>query len=312
MKLYEIWYDKIKLLEKVLMMKENKKTIKSHVDTLLIVSIPILFYLFFAFYDGVVICVDSPTYIDMSISREPLYPMILAITRAIFGTNYLFAVVVFQSVLAGIAASSIPLFLKRERKLDLPLVMILTFVPMATSILCRFVAQRASMYSNSILTEGIACSMFLIFIRFLLEYCYCQNAKALTISAVLCLLLISTRKQMYFTLMLLLIGIVYTSIRKHTVKKGCILILACFFIIILANKGFDNIYGYVVHGTMHGHSSDNRFLATVTFYASERENGENISDPEAQQLFYEIYDSCEEQGYLKHSAGKELIQCGQL
>lgn len=49
MKLYEIWYDKIKLLEKVLMMKENKKTIKSHVDTLLIVSIPILFYLFLLF-----------------------------------------------------------------------------------------------------------------------------------------------------------------------------------------------------------------------------------------------------------------------
>ena len=47
-KLYEIWYDEIKLLEKVLMMKENKKIIKSHVDTLLIVSIPILFYLFFA------------------------------------------------------------------------------------------------------------------------------------------------------------------------------------------------------------------------------------------------------------------------
>lgn len=285
-----------------------KEINKKHVYTFIIICMPILFYLFFAFYDGVVICVDSPTYIDMSISREPFYPMILAMLRAIFPDDYLFITVVLQSVLAGIAASVIPLYLRRIKKLSFLLTVLLTLIPMMTSVLCRFAAKRASMYSNSILTEGIACSVFLIFIRYLLEYCYCKTTKSLIISAGVCFLLISTRKQMYFTLVLLLIGILYTGIRKHQIKKGCILIVLCCSLIILANKGFDNIYGYVVHGTMHGHSSDNRFLATVAFYASERENGENISDTEAQQLFYEIYDSCEEQNYLGHSAGKEWRQ----
>ena len=78
--------------------------------------------------------------------------------------------------------------------------------------------------------------------------------------------------------------------------------------VLISNKIFDNIYGYAVRGTAHTHSGDDRFLATVVFYTSEREDGERITDPEARELFYEIYDICEDQGYLKHSAGKTWKQ----
>ena len=42
------------------------------------------FYLFFACFYGAVICVDSPSYIEMDISREPLYCLLLAAFRAVF------------------------------------------------------------------------------------------------------------------------------------------------------------------------------------------------------------------------------------
>ena len=45
------------------------------------------FYLFFAFYDGAVICVDSPTYINWESSREPLYPLFLALLRFLLGAQ---------------------------------------------------------------------------------------------------------------------------------------------------------------------------------------------------------------------------------
>ena len=66
------------------------------------------FYLFFAFFDGPVICVDSPSYISMQSSREPLYPLLLAFARIIFkafpeGVD-LYFVVLFQSLLAAAAA----------------------------------------------------------------------------------------------------------------------------------------------------------------------------------------------------------------
>ena len=57
----------------------------------------LLFYGFFAIYDGAVICVDSPSYINMHISREPLYPIFLSVLRHIFsdGTDFYLTVAAF-------------------------------------------------------------------------------------------------------------------------------------------------------------------------------------------------------------------------
>lgn len=267
-------------------------------------TICLCFYLFFAFYDGVVICVDSPTYMDMSISREPLYPLFLAFLRKLFGDEYLFVTVLLQSVLAAFAAVSIPAYLKKENVISDFLMFLMTGMPMACSALCRFAAKRSSMYSNSIMTEGIACSLFLLFARYLLEYCICRSRKAFWTAAVLVFLLISTRKQMYFALVLFLLGGVYVGFRGRCLKKNIFMVLLCAIGILLANNTFDNVYGYAVHGTWHTHSSDNRFLATMVFYTSEREDGANIENEEVRDLFYQIYDACNNAGYLKHSAGQ--------
>ena len=264
----------------------------------------ILFYLFFAFHDGAVICVDSPTYINMDITREPLYPLLLEGMRRIFGSDYLFATVIFQSLLAAVAAFSIPLYLRKKQQISYLFAWLLMLIPMACSLLCRFAAKRASMYSNSILTEGIACSLFLLFIRFLLDYVLDKKKSALLYAGIISFLLISTRKQMYFTVILLFLAIIFVNREKTQLKKGILIALLCVAAVIAANKAFDNLYGYVLRGTANTHSGDDRFLATVVFYTSEREDGERITDPEAKELFYEIYDICDAQGYLKHSAGK--------
>ena len=71
----------------------------------------LLFYLFFSFYDGAVICVDSPGYINMSLHREPLYCMFLAGLRELFSAFsenfYLNAAAFLQSLLAAVAAWSL-------------------------------------------------------------------------------------------------------------------------------------------------------------------------------------------------------------
>lgn len=109
------------------------------------------FYLFFAFYDGAVICVDSPSYINMEISREPLYPMLLLLFRQVFssaGEGYLQGVAIFQSMLAACAALSLTCFLRKELKLGKAVSLVVLMIPLLTSLLCRFAAKRASMYSN--------------------------------------------------------------------------------------------------------------------------------------------------------------------
>ena len=78
--------------------------IKRHLFSMIMLLGTLAFYLFFAFYDKAVICVDSPTYIEMSFAREPFYPLLLAFFRNINPENYLFYVVILQSLLMAFSA----------------------------------------------------------------------------------------------------------------------------------------------------------------------------------------------------------------
>lgn len=280
---------------------------KYNLHSLILLTTGLLFYLFFAIYDGAVICVDSPSYINMEMSREPIYPVFLAVLRNLFSvdnTFYLTVAAFLQSILAAFAAFMLADFLRRDLKLPFIISYMILGLPLFTSLLCRFAAKRSSMYSNSILTEGIACSLFLIFIRFLLEYCYYQNRKSLIVSSFLSFILISTRKQMYLTLILLVICIIYVSVKTHRFKYGLLTLVICTFCILLCNKALDTGYVYTVHGSAGTHSNDNRFLATMVFYVSEKEDFQYIENNDLRRLSEQIYTTCNENGYLKHSAEK--------
>lgn len=279
---------------------------KTRIFSLAVLSVSLLFYLFFAFYDGAVICVDSPSYINMHISREPFYPMFLAFLRWVFrgqGEFYLTAAVFLQSILAAAAAWSLTVFLRREMKLSYGILFLVLSIPLAVSFLCRFAAKRESMYSNSILTEGIACSLFLLFFRFLLDYCYHQSAKSLIIAAVISFVLSATRKQMYLTVILLAISIIAVNIVKKKYRRGILQLVICSLCILTGVKTLDYGYNYFINGILTTHSSDSRFIQTMIFYVSGPEDAENIEDEEIRELFRGIYAVCDENGYVKHDAG---------
>lgn len=313
------------------------------------------FYLFFAFYDKAVICVDSPSYITMDISREPLYSLLLAVFRAAFGGlgeyGYLTAVAFFQSILAAYAAWCLADYVRKALHLPVGVGAALACMPLAVSLLCRFAARRGSMYSNSILTEGITISFYLIFFRYLLEFYFRRTKRSLVWCCLLSFLMISARKQMVISLAMLLSCIILSALPallgvnsdgkggrrllsnlvsicppRQASKSGSgallegsvpsagpgslkpgkavWLALVCIAAILGGSAVFDLGYNYALRGEAVRHSSDGRFLTTMAFYVAEREDAAYLEQEEIRGLFLEIYDRCEEQGYLKHSAGK--------
>ena len=267
-----------------------------------------LFYVFFAFLDGAVICVDSPSYINMQSSREPLYPILLALARCIFKGgqegDYLAAVAFFQSILMAVSVFALEEYLRKKLNVSKIASVLVMLIPLAVSLLCRFAARRGSMYSNSILTEGIAIPLYLLFFRFLIEYIASNTQKSLCWCLALSFLMISTRKQMLFAFVLLLFAIIYVAGRKKKAGYGIATVLLSIILVFGANMIFDVGYNYMVRGERTTHSSDIRFIATVAFYTADREDAVFIEDADVRELFLEIYDTCEEQGYLGHSAGK--------
>lgn len=266
------------------------------------------FYLFFAFFDGAVICVDSPDYIEMNLAREPLYPLFLAFFRVLFGNVsadfYLFAAALFQSVLAAVAAWSLTAYLHKEFHLSKAYSLLILGISPAVSLLCRFAAKRGSMYSNSILTEGITISCYLLFFRYLFAYTAKQTKKALFACAFLAFLMICARKQMIVSLFMLVLAILIVSCRQKKIGKGIISAILCALGILLCCTGLDLGYNYLLRGEAVRHSGDTRFITTMAFYTAERDDCQYIEEAEIRELFLKIYDICDEKEYLKPYAGK--------
>lgn len=263
-----------------------------------------LFYLFFAIYDGVDLSADSYTYISMDVAREPIYSLFLALIRLIVQNEEtsLFVAVILQSLLAGFAGWMLAFYLSGLLRLSKLETLVIYLFPIMVSLLCRYGAQRAAMYSNSILTEGITLSLYLIFFRYLLEYVVENNKKSFVICLVLSVLMTATRKQMMLTLGMLVFSVLLVTLQKRTLKKGILTIIISSVLVLVLSSGIDYVYNYSVRGIWAKHSSDTRFLTTMGYYIADVEDVEKIEDTKIRNLTREIYTICSEKGYTRAAA----------
>lgn len=161
-----------------------------------ILGLSLLFYLFFSLYDGVYIAVDSPTYLEMSFSREPFYPLFLAFFHFFFPNNYLLISITVQGLLMGFSGWCLADYLRKKLSIFPLYSMVLYLLPIGTSLLCRFAAKRGSMFTNSILTEGICTSLYLLFFFCILKYLWDNSTLHCILGWCIAFIMISSRKQM--------------------------------------------------------------------------------------------------------------------
>lgn len=285
-------------------MNKMIQNIKEHPFSIIMLLGSLAVYLFFAFYDGAVIYWDSHTYIEMSFAREPFYPLLLAFFRSLNPDKYLLYVVIFQNILMAFSGWILADYLRKKLNIHKLYSIILYLLPITTSLLCRFAAKRASMYTNSILTEGICIPLYLLFIYCILHYLWEYSTLHLILSWLIAFIMISSRKQMLMVLPILFLAVVYNHFNRKKLLKGIIIATVSCLMIFPAFKFFDCSYNYFLRGTFQGHSSSNRFVTTMVFYNAERSDAEYIQDEDAKQLFLNIYDVCDAQGYLGSHAPK--------
>ena len=273
---------------------------KDKINKILLMGIPVIFFLFFSFFDGYVWCIDTPTYVYMTVDREPVYPLFLFLFRSVFKTEdlYLQIAVLFQGLIMAYAIYSITTYISDVFKLNIFESIMIEFIFLLVSLLCRFAAKRGSMYSNSLLSESLAYPLFILFFRYLFQYLLENSNKPLIISSVISFLMISTRKQMLLSLFLLIIVFVYHVIRSKHYKELLKLVLIC-LLIMCSNKTLDYSYNYLMRGLKNTHTSSDRFLATVVFYCSSEEDADQIKTEETRKIFLEVYRECKKKGLLK-------------
>ena len=264
--------------------------------------LPYFFYLFFSIYDGYFWCDDTIGYVTMSETREPLYPLFLFFLRNIFinyDDMYLYIAVLVQSLITAFSVYELSKMIAEKLELKWFEQTMIIIILLIVSLLCRFASKRGSMYSNSILSESIAYPLYLLFFKFVISYAFDEKDKNLLLCSIISFLLISTRKQMYITIVIIFIVVLFVSVKNKKVKNGLVSGLLICALIFLTCKIFDFGYMRIFKGINGTHTSDNRFVTTMIVYVSDDISKEKIEDSEIRRVFSEVYSKCDENHYLK-------------
>lgn len=261
------------------------------------------FYVAAALLEGYKLYPDSQSYIEMSLAREPLYSLFLALMRRLFGWGgesfWLSAAVVVQSLVtawAGWTFTRRCAELFRLRGWEALLLALCTLLP---ALLCRFFANRRAMYSYSVISESLAFPLYLVFFTLLLAYALRGRRGDLALAALLSLLLISLRKQMYVTLPLLVLALLWRGVRRGKLLLRAVLAVLLAAAVLLGSTLLDREYNRALRGEALRHTGDMRFVTTMLLYTAEPSDAEAIGDAELRGLFDEIFRKADERQLLR-------------
>lgn len=277
--------------------REKKTEKKRDKWDIFLFAVALGFYLFFPFFDGPVWCKDSMSYATMDITREPLYPTFLWLFRRMFGEeNYLMPVVIVQSILAAYAAWKLAVTVKDDKNGSRILELLSLSFQFGVAFLCRFVAIRGSAYTDSIMTEGLGLSLYVLFMVQLYRYIVEEKRRNLLGTAVYAMLLVNLRKQMLITLCLMAaVFILYYLIKERRSKKLLLLLLMTAGV-FAACRFTDKFYNYCVRGVWIEHSGNSMGMLCTLIYTSGEEDGDLFGDETLKGLYEEISAEADRQG----------------
>ena len=275
----------------------------------ILLGICILFYMLFPIMDGPEWCADSNGYATMHITREPVYPIFLAVCRGIaslINVDYLMIVVVLQSLLAAFTTWYAGIVIKKVKDGSIVLQIGTVFFQFFVTLLCRFVAGRGSAYTNSILTEGLGLSLFVLFIVNLFLAVRMKKTGSMVWTFVLAFLLISLRKQMMIVLPTMCIVFFWYYLLRERRWKKFLLLVALTCAVLFAGKLFDRTYNYVVRGAWIEHSGNSMGLLCTLLYSSNPEQDQHLFEDEVvKELYLQIMDAAVAQEFVYTTAPED-------
>lgn len=279
-------------------MQKKQKRQRQAAEYVILFVVSLAFYLIWYLLDGIILTEDAPSYINMQSDREPGYCLYLWLFRAVFGTEwYLHAAVIVQCIIAAVAACAVTVGLTRLFSLKGPGSLGVLVVQYGITLLNRFVAQRRYSYFNSIETEGLSFSIWIFYFLCILGILYKKDKKSVAGAVFWSIILISIRKHMLITLVILFLVMICAYIKsKGLAKAGICALLVC-ILGFAGTKLIDCSYNLMMRGTFAPHTGDSSFILGTELYLADEEMVQHIQDDSHKELFLEIMKRADEKEY---------------
>lgn len=258
-------------------------------------AVCLLFYVAMCLIYGPQLGADSNGYIHMVSAREPVYPLFLKAFRTLFGeADYLYAVAFAQNLLMAFAVWYLTMYLKQKFTWKEWMTYVMIALHFAVALLCQFAAGRASIYPNSILTEGISLSLWLIFIAFLLKAMWEARMRYAVYALLLAAVMMDLRKQMAVGYIVLFGTLLFGWIGQKGYFRRMAAVAGMILCSVLLALGGTRLYNYVMRGEFVQNTRDMNLVLTTSLYIADQEDAALIEDPVVRELFVQVMDILEE------------------
>lgn len=235
---------------------------------------------------------DTDQYLNQYVMREPIYSLLLQIMQGISESYFDWFVIIFQNVLAIIANTMFVIYVRKVFDVPKAVMPLVVGIMLAPHIATPLASETHFILTNSLLTEGITFSVYLFFVKYIMEMLWseCYFGKytwyALTWAIVMSLI-----RGQFMTLLVVwvLVGICKALFGKKK-QQSIIFLMICMLTLFgrgLLVKG----YNYWEQGMFVGTASGKTTAFANVLYVADREDGESIEDESLRLLFYDIYDA---------------------
>lgn len=263
-------------------------TDKSRRSWYIFIGLFVFFQVMFAVY-GLGIYSDSDQYMIMHIHREPLYSLFLALFRWGMGQERgLAAAAIVQNALTAVSIFALTEYLTDKFSLKMTGELILTGLFVLPHLVTRYVSALGIFLENSIMSEALCIPLFQFFILFMLKMLYEDKLRYAMLSLLFAFLLSMTRSQMFVTLVVWVIGVVFLLV-VHKKYKLLILPLCILICVIGFRQLFVNTYNYFVAGHFMGNTYGKVNTLANVIYACDPEDREVFEEGSPEQRFFDCF-----------------------
>lgn len=237
---------------------------------------------------------DSLTYSEMSPDVSFGYPLFLWIFRSIFGkVNYYFFAALFQNLFAAYCIYNITRYIKKYFKLHIALEILIACIFLTPYLATGLLTASGMIVTNSILTEGLTISGYLLILRFLFETVLEQSGKSLWKAWGVALVLVLIRPQMIIpSIAVLIVGIIFIFHKRKYRNTICFIVAILIFAVV--NLGGNTLYRSFFTNEQKENSLNTLTILTNILYASRTEDEDSMPEDKA-ELYILLQDKLQEE-----------------
>ncbi len=274
-----------------------------------------LLFGYFLFFNEVRELSDSFQYLNQFVSREPVYALLLQGLTVLFGESYTIHLSLIQNGLAVIGIYWLYYRLTSLFKMN-PLFQAATAIALVSPhVITPYAAKSGMIITNSVLTEGIALSLYYIWAGMILTLIlgkYEKNRNRVIVLTMLFSVFLSMiRGQLMICIIVWMLAAVFRlAVDKQ--YKPIIFVIIGFVLCFAGKTQLTKLYNYLESGLYVNTVSSKPMILSNLVYLSDEEDGAGIEDEALKQTYENIVSEVKDQGLSVENAKGTIIERAQF